>query len=96
MNCSIPYILNDSIINAFKQWYRLVVTDTMMIKVELQGDKPVSSTYDVVSIIDKIYEYGIGYNDVLTSIVFPLIIALFAFSFPFMFERINQISSFGL
>lgn len=47
---------------------------------------------DVLAKLDDIYTYGIGFSDVVSSIAFPLIIALFAFSFPFIFQIINHIN----
>lgn len=47
---------------------------------------------DILKKVNDIYFDGIGYSDVVGIIVFPLIIALFAFSFPFIFDRINQIN----
>ena len=46
----------------------------------------------VLAKLDDIYTYGIGFSDVVSSIAFPLIIALFAFSFPFIFQIINNIN----
>lgn len=48
------------------------------------------------SLIQKINEIsvmGVGFDDVLTSIALPLIIALFAFAFPFLFDAINNVNS---
>ena len=42
--------------------------------------------------IQDIYINGIGYNDIVSVICIPLIIALFAFSFPFIFQMINHIN----
>jgi hypothetical protein len=36
---------------------------------------------------------GIGFDDALSTIALPLIIALFAFAFPFLFDAINHINS---
>lgn len=43
--------------------------------------------------IDDISAIGVGFDDVLSSITLPLIIALFAFAFPFLFDAINNINS---
>lgn len=43
--------------------------------------------------LQEILDYGIGYSDVVGQIAFPLIIALFAFAFPFLFSVINHINS---
>lgn len=48
--------------------------------------------WDILHRLNDVYRDGIGYSDVVGIIAFPLIIALFAFSFPFIFDRINQIN----
>ena len=55
-------------------------------------------SYDVkldslASRLDTIAEYGVGYSDMAGHIALPLIIALFAFSFPFIFDTINHINN---
>lgn len=47
---------------------------------------------DILNRLNDVYIDGIGYSDVVGIIAFPLIIALLAFSFPFIFDRINQIN----
>lgn len=42
--------------------------------------------------LEKIITYGIGFDDVAGLIAIPLIIALFAFSFPFIFNEVNRIN----
>ena len=42
--------------------------------------------------LGNIYVNGIGYSDIVSVISIPLIIALFAFSFPFIFQTINRIN----
>ena len=36
--------------------------------------------------LQDILDYGVGYSDVVGQIAFPLLIALFAFAFPFLFS----------
>lgn len=48
---------------------------------------------DLLSLGSNIAEYGVGISDVVATIVFPLIIAIFAFAFPFLFDAINKINS---
>lgn len=43
--------------------------------------------------LQSISEYGIGYSEMATHITMPLIIALFAFAFPFLFTVISHINS---
>ena len=47
----------------------------------------------IVSKLQEILDYGIGYSDAVGQIAFPLLIALFAFAFPFLFSVINHINS---
>lgn len=47
----------------------------------------------IVTKLQEILDYGIGYSDVVGQISFPLLIALFAFAFPFLFSVINHINS---
>lgn len=46
----------------------------------------------ILSKLDAIYRDGVGYHDTIGTIAFPLIIGLFAFSFPFIFQMINHIN----
>lgn len=48
---------------------------------------------DLLSLGNNIAKYGVGISDVVATIVFPLIIAIFAFAFPFLFDAINKINS---
>lgn len=43
--------------------------------------------------VDNIAEYGVGFDDAISTIAIPLLIALFAFSFPFLFSVITHINS---
>ena len=56
-------------------------------------DVPLDKTQgEILRLLNDIYVDGVGYNDVVGVVAVPLIIALFAFSFPFVFDRINQIN----
>lgn len=46
----------------------------------------------ILSKLNDIYWDGIGYHDSVGTIAFPLVIALFAFSFPFIFQMVNHIN----
>lgn len=46
----------------------------------------------ILSKLNDIYLDGIGYHDSVGTIAFPLVIALFAFSFPFIFQMVNHIN----
>lgn len=62
-----------------------VVHDTIYVPLDkTQGE--------ILRLLNDIYVDGVGYNDVVGVVAVPLIIALFAFSFPFVFDRINQIN----
>lgn len=66
-------------------YFPKVIHDTIVVSADkVQGD--------ILSRLNDLYVDGTGYNDVVGIIAFPLIIALFAFSFPFVFDRINQIN----
>jgi len=43
--------------------------------------------------VSDISEYGVGFDDVISIIAIPLIIALFAFSFTFLFSVITRINN---
>lgn len=43
--------------------------------------------------LESISKYGIGYSDSIAHIAIPLIIALFAFAFPFLFMVISHINN---
>lgn len=47
----------------------------------------------LISVGETVIDYGTGSNDTVAIIVLPLIIALFAFAFPFIFSVINHINS---
>lgn len=59
--------------------------------VEVQGEQ-YAQLDSIQSQIQAIAENGIGYNDVLSHIAFPLIIALFAFAFTYLFSVITRIN----
>lgn len=57
-----------------------------------------NSSYDslldcLLSSKNEIEEFGIGVSGVVPQITFPLIIAVFAFAFPFLFTAINHVNS---
>lgn len=43
--------------------------------------------------LQTISDYGVGYSDVAAHVAIPLIIALFAFAFPFLFTVISHINN---
>lgn len=43
--------------------------------------------------LNEICTYGIGFDDAISDITIPLIIALFAFAFPFLFTVITHINN---
>jgi len=52
-----------------------------------------SSIQQVLEKLEEISTLGIGFSDVISVIAIPLIIMLFAFAFPFIFDSINHINS---
>ena len=48
---------------------------------------------DISRSLDQIIENGVGYDDSIGAIAIPLLIALFAFAFPFLFSVITHINS---
>ena len=62
---------------------------------DINGISVTSNQYtvdDVYDLLQKIYTEGIGYHDSVVSYALPLIIALLAFSFGFLFDAINHIN----
>ena len=47
----------------------------------------------LVEELDKISAYGMGFDDAISDVTIPLIIALFAFAFPFLFTVITHINN---
>lgn len=60
----------------------------------LDGDDAILGEMDKIqTILQTITDFGIGYSDVLGHITLPLIVALFAFAFPFLFTVISHINN---
>lgn len=60
----------------------------------LDGDDAILGVMDKIqTILQTITDFGIGYSDVLGHITLPLIVALFAFAFPFLFTVISHINN---
>ena len=91
MKQNIPYVLRDTVTYKPFDWQSIMKMEPNV----LSSGQPSGSvnTISLSRVVSDIHEYGIGYSDVISIIAFPLIIALFAFAFPFMFDRINQINS---
>lgn len=59
-----------------------------------QNQAELNSSLDTISSqLNTIANYGVGYSDVAAHIAIPLIIALFAFAFPFLFTIISHINN---
>lgn len=71
------------------------LSDSLLINEPIKKMPPVESDHiqDIVSRLDEISTFGIGFSDVISVIAIPLIIMLFAFAFPFIFDTINHINS---
>lgn len=61
-----------------------------LVEGQIVFQKQLGTLYEQVQTIS---EYGIGFSDVATHIAIPLIIALFAFAFPFLFTVISHINN---
>ena len=48
---------------------------------------------DLSAKVNDMLEYGMGFDDTISIIAIPLIIALFAFAFPFLFTVITHINN---
>lgn len=55
-------------------------------------DKVATVSDNTYKILSQIKQDGIGYSDAVSTIAIPLIIALFAFSFMFLFDAMNRIN----
>lgn len=55
-------------------------------------DKVATVSDNTFSILSQIKQDGIGYSDAVSTIAIPLIIALFAFSFMFLFDAMNRVN----
>ena len=96
----IPYnILPSDSLSVWKPWW--------MQSIDSLGEIPLQSASDVsegqtvvenvtLSIlhddIQSMADNGIGYSDAVGHVAFPLIIALFAFAFTFLFSAINDVN----
>ncbi len=47
----------------------------------------------ITAVLNKMADYGMGYSDAASHITIPLLIALFAFAFPFLFAVISHINN---
>lgn len=92
---SIPMVVNGVISEQYEQSLRLDTlssrVDSIMEITEQFGQSTQLDT--ILSRIDTIMEYGVGYHDAAEHIAMPLLIALFAFSFTFLFPAINHINN---
>lgn len=68
-----------------------ISSSTDSTSVVLQNGAPYSEA--IVTRMDEIINNGVGYSDALGHIALPLIIALCAFTFPFVFSIINDINN---
>lgn len=71
----------------------LVVNRTVKVSNIADPHNYESQLDSLVAIGRDITEFGIGYNDTISNIAFPLIIAVFAFALPFLFSAINHINN---
>lgn len=60
----------------------------------IMSQSGISHRIDTISTqLNNISEYGVGFSDSVSHISIPLIIALFAFAFPFLFTVISHINN---
>lgn len=94
-NDSIQMVANGVLSEQYEQSQRLDTlssrVDSIMEMTEQFGQSTQLDT--ILSRIETIMEYGIGYHDAAEHIALPLLIALFAFSFTFLFPAINHINN---
>ena len=57
-----------------------------------ENDKTDTVVEHIDSVLSNIHQVGIGYHDAVGDIAIPLIIAIFAFSFMFLFDAVNGIN----
>lgn len=93
-NDSISMVVNDVLSEQYEQSLKL---DTLLSRVDSIKDMTEqlgqSTQLDtILSRIETIMRYGVGYHDATEHIALPLLIALFAFSFTFLFSAINHIN----
>lgn len=99
MNTDTVFVLNQTKIPSNMQVFVENIPDSISVK----GTVAVSNmteayNYDtqldsLVTLGKNAAEYGIGYSDAISSIAFPLIIAVFAFALPFLFSAMNHVNS---
>ena len=75
--------------------YAIVNNDSLNNVLDGIKDVLAEQNHSLVSLttkMEEISELGIGYSDALTHIAIPLIIALFAFAFTYLFSVITRIN----
>lgn len=89
----LPPFINDTLRSS--QW-QLWLKPSSLIQSESPNVVSSPSEPDTLTLVlhkmQEIADYGIGYSDAIGYVAFPLIIALFAFAFPFLFSAINDIN----
>lgn len=86
-------ILVDSVLKIQQEYSASIdsIRDVATRVEEMQGEQ-YAQLDSIQSQIQAIAENGVGYNDVVSHITFPLIIALFAFAFTYLFSVITRIN----
>ena len=99
MNTDSVFILNQNKIPDTMQVIVENIPDTLVVNGTVEVSN-MAKTHNCESKLDSLIaigrdvaEFGIGYNDTISNIAFPLIIAVFAFALPFLFSAINHINN---
>lgn len=63
-----------------------------IIMAQAENDRMDAAVAHIDSVLSNIHQVGIGYHDAVSVIAIPLIVAIFAFSFMFLFDAVNGIN----
>lgn len=93
------YFFPTDTLSAWKPWWIKPIDSLHEISMPAAADAPGGqSVVEIVTLstlhddIQSIADNGIGYSDAVGHVAFPLIIALFAFAFTFLFSAINDVN----
>ena len=93
------YIFPIDSLSEWKPWWMLSIDSLNEISMPMASSVPNGQTVvEVVSLstlhddVQSIANEGIGFSDAIGHVAFPLIIALFAFAFTFLFSAINDVN----
>ena len=78
--------------NTTFDWHKTLQQMPSIDTIEIKVTECQHTVGDVYDLLEKIHDDGIGYHDSVVSYAIPLIIALLAFSFGFLFDAVNHIN----